>query len=104
MHFMLVVVGLSFIALARDLKTEGYKYVLSEKLVCQDSAEQLFASQRAAGGASNSPTVDSFQRSLLVRETTKAVAPMPRKGNCRGGVARTEVAVDETPLKKKGKR
>ena len=104
MHVFVSSEGLSYISLAKELLSEGYKYILSEKLVCQDPLEQLFAAQRGAGGSNHNPTLEEFNRALLVRENTKAVGINPRRGNCRGGVKETTIEIDETPLHKRPKK
>ena len=97
-HFLL---GRSVIGLTKDLLNEGYEYVLTEKLTCQDNLEQNFAHQRAAGGTNHNPTVGEFQRNQLVNEACRTLALPSRKGNCRGGVQRVTIDVDETPLKRR---
>ena len=92
--------GSAFTCLARDLLQEGYKYVLSEKLLCQDSVEQYFAAQRQCGGSVNAPTTSAYLNQAVVMKTTKQVSLPVRTGNCRGGVGTNTKAlsVDDTPM------
>ena len=39
---------------------------------------------------------DLLVKKVLVRENTKAVGINPKRGNCRGGVKRTTIEIDET--------
>ena len=104
MHVFVSSEGLSYVSLAKELLSEGCKYILSEKLVCQDPLEQLFAAQRGADGSNRNPTLEEFNRALLVREHTKAVDIDPKRRNCRGGVKGTTIEIDETTLHKQPKK
>ena len=92
---------MAFISLTKELLSEGYEYVLSEKRMCQDPLEQFFASQRSAVGSNHNPTVGEFNRALLVKENTKAISITSKRGNCRGSAQPSTVVVDETPLRKR---
>ena len=43
--------------LSKDLLAEGYEFILSEKLLCQDSHEQYFSKQCYSTGGNNNPSM-----------------------------------------------
>lgn len=58
----------SFIALCRELLSEGYQFVVSKKLVCQDIVEQFFARHRQSCGGNSAPTLhDMINNTHLFR-------------------------------------
>lgn len=84
--------------------TEGYDYVLSEKLVCQDAVEQHFAHQRRAGGANHNPTAAEYLRSEKKFSVLREMQLPSKSGNCRGGVlASKTLAIDDTTIAKSRK-
>ena len=47
----------SFLALDKTLHNKGYQFLLTNKLLCQDSLEQYFEHQRGGTGSNNAPTM-----------------------------------------------
>ena len=51
---------LFFTALGKTLHNEGYQFLLTDKLLCQDSLEQYFGHQRGGTGSNNAPTMSEY--------------------------------------------
>lgn len=96
------VLGRSFVDLTRELLQEGYKYVLSEHLTCQDAVEQYFAKQRDATGGNNAPNTKEFLTNNILFQVTKQTAIAPSTGNTNTETGPIEI--DDTPLPKKKKK
>ena len=95
--------GKPFISLARELLQEGYQFILSERLVCQDSVENFFGKQRQALGGNNAPTVAQVQQSNRIFSVTHAAETAIRRGNVRLH-KEDNCGLDDTPLPKRKRR
>ena len=63
--------------LSKDLLAEGYEFILSEKLLCQDSLEQYFSKQRYSTGGNNNPSMVEVVDYNRLDNVCQSV-----KGNC----------------------
>ena len=69
-------------AVDKTLHSKGYQFLLTNKLLCQDSLEQYFGHQRGGTGSNNAPTMSEYViSSRLIAITQKAEAGIA-KGNC----------------------
>lgn len=84
--------------LCKELLSEGYNYIKTEKLVCQDNLEQHFAHQRQAGGTNRAPTSASYINNEKRFSVLREMQLPSRSGNCRGGVISAPRKVDNTKL------
>ena len=94
--------GEGFIALSTELFDEGYQYILSEHLLCQDTLEQYFSHQRHRTGSNNNPTMAEFLNNSLLLNTTKQVALAPKRGNTTS--QSSAIKIDSTPVPKRKKK
>jgi hypothetical protein len=69
------------VELAKLLLRSGVKYFLSEKLN-QDSLEEHFNKQRAAGGGCDNPTVEQFGHNMLSMYVASKVPRPLRRAMC----------------------
>ena len=72
-HWIIFFTGNAFIGLSKTLLAEGYKYILTEKLLCQDPLEQLFGQQRNATGSNNNPSMEQVLSFNRLHAVTKSV-------------------------------
>ena len=54
------ILGNSFIKLSQELLNEGYEFILTEKLLCQDPTEQYFSKVRDSTGSNSPLTMAQF--------------------------------------------
>lgn len=90
----------SFVALAKELLSEGYDYILSQKLVCQDAVEQFFANHRQACGANSAPTLADVVNNTHLFKVAAEVS-VSKGRNCK---VDEEPVVVNTPLDKRRRK
>ena len=71
----------SFTELSRQLIDEGYEFVLSERLVCQDSLEQHFSHTRASCGSNSMPTLNNVYQIDNIQAVARNIRLTTTKGN-----------------------
>lgn len=99
----MLVSGSSFIGLTKQLLEEGYDFILTEKVFCQDPIKQYFSRQRDGTGHNNNPTMSqvlSYNRLHTVCQS----AEIALNGNCtnrsKGGLS----VINNDPLPKRKKK
>ena len=90
--------GLSFVGLTKNLLSQGYSYVLTEKILCQDNVEQYFGLQRRSCGTNQAPTLADYTNNERKMSVVREIQLPTKRGNCRGGVAKQTLEIDSTPL------
>jgi hypothetical protein len=91
--------------LSKELLSEGYQYLLTEKMLCQDPLEQFFAKQRDGTGSNNAPTVAQVLNFNRVHSVTRSIEYDLKTGNTEASKNPTEHSKCEAyaPLKKRHK-
>jgi hypothetical protein len=92
--------GLSFIGLSKQLLREGFRFILTEKLLCQDSLEQYFSKQRAGTGSNNAPSMAQFLSFNRLHTVTREVETDIARGNCTR-LSKGNMIINDTPLPKR---
>lgn len=95
--------GNSFIALAKDLLREGYSFVLTEKLLCQDPLEQFFGHQRDATGSNNNPSMEQVLSYNRLHAVTKSME-VELSGNCSKRGKAIQITNEPLPKVKRTKK
>ena len=84
-------------ALNKTLHNEGYQFLLTDKLLCQDSLEQYFGHQRGGTGSNNAPTMSEYViSSRLITITQKSKAGIAQ-GNCTQ-LSKDVIIINTKPL------
>ena len=79
---MYLITGNTLRHLALELLNNGFNYVLTEKVLCQDNLKQYVASHRAATGSNNAPTLkEVLNKTRLMTDVWEVATPIQR-GNC----------------------
>ena len=88
--------------LSKDLLAEGYEFILSEKLLCQDPLEQYFSKQRNSTGGNNNPSMAEVVGYNRLHNVCQSVE-VDLKGNCskREGQSTT---ITNDPLPKRPRK
>ena len=73
----------SFIALAKELLSEGVPYILSEKL-SQDPLEEHFSRHRRIAGCNDNPTLEQFMQQEVSLNLIKSDLIGDLRGNTHG--------------------
>ena len=93
-------VGYSFISLGKTLLEEGYDFILSEKILCQDPLEQYFSKQRDSTGSNNNPTMAQVLNYNRLHNVCQSVE-VELSGNCTHTTAKSGIQINNEPLKKR---
>ena len=90
-------------ALGKTLLNEGYQFLLTEKLLCQDSLEQYFGHQLAGTGSNNAPTMSKFVNSSRLITITQEAEAGIAKGNCTR-LSKDVMIINDEPLPKRKRK
>lgn len=71
--------------------------------MCQDNVEQYFAQQRRSCGTNQAPTLADYMNTERNMSVVREVQLPSKRGNCRGGVAKVKLQIDNTPLPTKNR-
>ena len=89
--------------LSKDLLAEGYSFILTEKLLCQDPTEQYFSRVRNSTGSNNAPTMAQFNSFTRLHSVTKSAQRDLKTGNTTTG-AKPKLRVSEQPTPKRARK
>lgn len=88
--------------LAKDLLHEGYEFLLTEKMVCQDPTEQYFGRVRNSTGSNHAPTMAQFNTYTRVHAVTKSAQTELKNGNTTTSAGKLQV--NDQPLPKRARK
>ena len=97
---MYLITGNTFRHLVPELLNDGFNYVLTEKVLCQDNLEQYFASHRAATGSNNAPTLKEVHNNTRLMSVVGEVTTPIHRGNCTVAM-KQPISISDEPLAKR---
>ena len=82
-----------------------FQFLLTDKLLCQDSLEQYFGHQRGGTGSNNAPTMSEYVNSsrLITNTITQKVEAGIAKGNCTQ-LSKDVIIINDEPLPKRKRK
>ena len=83
--------------LAKELLQEGYEFLLTEKMLCQDPTEQYSSRVRNSTWRNHAPTMKQFNSFTRVHAVTKSAQAQLNNGNTTRA-EKTKLMVNEQPL------
>ena len=89
--------------LAKELLQEGYEFLLTEKMLCQDPTEQCFSRVRNSTGSNHAPTMKQFNLFTRVHAVTKSAQAQLNNGNTTRA-EKTKLMVNDQPLAKRARK
>ena len=91
---------MSFVAICKELLDEGYSFVLSQKLVCQDEVEEFFAKQRHACGANSAPSFSDVVNNTHIMKVAQSTS-VSKGTNC---MVDNDSVVQNNPLARRNRK